>query len=137
MSYDDNNGDIYFFSSNMGRETKILDMHSFLWCSFRSPSKYFLNGIHLDYYLSKGCVKAFLLILCPIYWLPQNICFSKILALGFDEKFIRTWEYYFIYCAAGFRSLTLGTYQVCLQTDFKTLNCNTLHWGLLFRFFNQ
>uniref|UniRef100_A0A0E0J8Q5 Amine oxidase domain-containing protein n=1 Tax=Oryza nivara TaxID=4536 RepID=A0A0E0J8Q5_ORYNI len=26
---------------------------------------------------------------------------DKILALGFDEKFIRTWEYYFIYCAAG------------------------------------
>uniref|UniRef100_A0A0D9XYC6 Amine oxidase domain-containing protein n=1 Tax=Leersia perrieri TaxID=77586 RepID=A0A0D9XYC6_9ORYZ len=26
---------------------------------------------------------------------------DNILALGFDEKFIRTWEYYFIYCAAG------------------------------------
>lgn len=37
---------------------------------------------------------------------------SEILALGFDEKFIRTWEYYFIYCAAGFKSLTLGNYQV-------------------------
>ncbi|KAK7860056.1 hypothetical protein CFP56_000335 [Quercus suber] len=38
--------------------------------------------------------------------------FSKILALGFDEKFIRTWEYYFDYCAAGFKSRTLGDYQV-------------------------
>ncbi|KAF8401963.1 hypothetical protein HHK36_012914 [Tetracentron sinense] len=37
---------------------------------------------------------------------------SKILALGFDEKFIRTWEYYFIYCEAGFKSHTLGNYQV-------------------------
>ncbi|XVF62803.1 hypothetical protein PTKIN_Ptkin09bG0037600 [Pterospermum kingtungense] len=37
---------------------------------------------------------------------------SKILALGFDEKFIRTWEYYFDYCAAGFKSYTLGDYQV-------------------------
>ncbi|XP_065633568.1 uncharacterized protein LOC111984107 isoform X1 [Quercus suber] len=37
---------------------------------------------------------------------------SKILALGFDEKFIRTWEYYFHYCAAGFKSRTLGVYQV-------------------------
>nr|POE78992.1 tuberculostearic acid methyltransferase ufaa1 [Quercus suber] len=37
---------------------------------------------------------------------------SKILALGFDEKFIRTWEYYFDYCAAGFKSRTLGVYQV-------------------------
>ncbi|XP_072993259.1 uncharacterized protein [Typha latifolia] len=35
-----------------------------------------------------------------------------ILALGFDEKFIRTWEYYFLYCAAGFKSRTLGNYQM-------------------------
>jgi len=34
------------------------------------------------------------------------------LALGFDEKFIRIWEYYFDYCAAGFKSRTLGNYQV-------------------------
>ncbi|KAL5702387.1 cyclopropane-fatty-acyl-phospholipid synthase [Ranunculus cassubicifolius] len=37
---------------------------------------------------------------------------SEILALGFDEKFIRTWEYYFIYCAAGFKTRTLGNYQI-------------------------
>ncbi|EOY06144.1 Cyclopropane fatty acid synthase isoform 2 [Theobroma cacao] len=37
---------------------------------------------------------------------------SKILALGFDEKFMRTWEYYFDYCAAGFKSRTIGDYQV-------------------------
>lgn len=32
--------------------------------------------------------------------------------LGFDDKFIRTWEYYFDYCAAGFKTLTLSDYQV-------------------------
>ncbi|KAF3457852.1 hypothetical protein FNV43_RR02512 [Rhamnella rubrinervis] len=37
---------------------------------------------------------------------------SEILALGFDEKFIRTWEYYFDYCGAGFKSHTLGNYQI-------------------------
>ncbi|XP_058001181.1 uncharacterized protein LOC110651425 isoform X2 [Hevea brasiliensis] len=37
---------------------------------------------------------------------------SKILGMGFDEKFIRKWEYYFDYCAAGFKSETLGNYQV-------------------------
>ncbi|KAI3451310.1 hypothetical protein Pfo_007975 [Paulownia fortunei] len=37
---------------------------------------------------------------------------SKILALGFDDKFIRTWEYYFDYCAAGFKSRILGDYQI-------------------------
>ncbi|GMN53354.1 hypothetical protein TIFTF001_022498 [Ficus carica] len=37
---------------------------------------------------------------------------SEILALGFNDKFIRTWEYYFDYCAAGFKSRTLGDYQI-------------------------
>ncbi|KAF8016606.1 hypothetical protein BT93_H1967 [Corymbia citriodora subsp. variegata] len=36
----------------------------------------------------------------------------KILALGFNEKFIRMWEYYFDYCAAGFKTHTLGNYQI-------------------------
>ncbi|XVF62805.1 hypothetical protein PTKIN_Ptkin09bG0037800 [Pterospermum kingtungense] len=37
---------------------------------------------------------------------------SKVLAMGFDEMFMRIWEYYFDYCAAGFKSRTLGDYQV-------------------------
>ncbi|CAH2052921.1 unnamed protein product [Thlaspi arvense] len=37
---------------------------------------------------------------------------KPIMALGFDDQFIRTWEYYFDYCAAGFKTLTLGNYQV-------------------------
>ncbi|KAJ8763938.1 hypothetical protein K2173_003720 [Erythroxylum novogranatense] len=37
---------------------------------------------------------------------------KKIVDLGFDEKFFRTWEYYFDYCAAGFKTYTLGNYQV-------------------------
>ncbi|GLT77704.1 hypothetical protein SLA2020_492660 [Shorea laevis] len=37
---------------------------------------------------------------------------SEINALGFDDKFIRTWEYYFDYCAAGFKTRTLGDYQM-------------------------
>ncbi|KAL9271965.1 Tuberculostearic acid methyltransferase UfaA1-like protein, partial [Drosera capensis] len=32
-------------------------------------------------------------------------------SFGFDEKFIRTWKYYFDYCAAGFKSRTLLDYQ--------------------------
>ncbi|KAK5840823.1 hypothetical protein PVK06_009728 [Gossypium arboreum] len=36
----------------------------------------------------------------------------KINALGFNDKFIRTWECYCDYCAAGFKSNTLGNYQV-------------------------
>ncbi|XP_049360891.1 uncharacterized protein LOC125825610 [Solanum verrucosum] len=37
---------------------------------------------------------------------------SQIHALGFDDKFIRTWEYYFDYCAAGFKTHMLGDYQI-------------------------
>ncbi|CAN6907495.1 unnamed protein product [Brassica oleracea] len=37
---------------------------------------------------------------------------KQIMDLGFDDKFIRTWEYYFDYCAAGIKTLTLEDYQV-------------------------
>ncbi|XP_060671387.1 uncharacterized protein LOC107422769 [Ziziphus jujuba] len=37
---------------------------------------------------------------------------SEIVDLGFDEKFIRKWEYYFDYCAAGFKTQTLNNYQM-------------------------
>uniref|UniRef100_A0ACD5WGW5 Uncharacterized protein n=1 Tax=Avena sativa TaxID=4498 RepID=A0ACD5WGW5_AVESA len=37
---------------------------------------------------------------------------DEILALGFDDKFIRTWEYYFLYSAAGFKGKTVGECQV-------------------------
>ncbi|XP_059310252.1 LOW QUALITY PROTEIN: uncharacterized protein LOC132061450 [Lycium ferocissimum] len=37
---------------------------------------------------------------------------SQIHALEFDDKFIRMWESYFDYCAAGFKTCTLGDYQI-------------------------
>ncbi|XLS71866.1 hypothetical protein HN51_028731 [Arachis hypogaea] len=37
---------------------------------------------------------------------------SKILALGLNEKFIKTWEYYFDFLGAGFKSRTIGNYQI-------------------------
>eukprot|EP00250_Pteridium_aquilinum_P016572 c23167_g1_i1 orf=236-2836(+) len=37
---------------------------------------------------------------------------SAILQLGFSEKFLRMWDYYFVYCAAGFQSCTLGVAQI-------------------------
>ncbi|VVA98570.1 unnamed protein product [Arabis nemorensis] len=47
------------------------------------------------------------------YWRKNFLERQKqITDLGFDDKFIRTWEYYFDYCAAGFKTLTLGDYQV-------------------------
>ncbi|KAL3634448.1 hypothetical protein CASFOL_021502 [Castilleja foliolosa] len=47
------------------------------------------------------------------YWRENFLAKQrKIEDLGFDEKFIRTWEYYFDYCAAGFKTCTLGDYQI-------------------------
>ena len=39
----------------------------------------------------------------------------EVRALGFDDAFLRTWEYYFSYCEAGFETRTLGTHQLVLR----------------------
>ncbi|OMO75752.1 hypothetical protein COLO4_25898 [Corchorus olitorius] len=48
---------------------------------------------------------------------------SKILALGFDENFLRTWEYFFCYCVVGFKSGMVKDYQVVFsrQGNFAAL----------------
>jgi cyclopropane-fatty-acyl-phospholipid synthase len=40
---------------------------------------------------------------------------SEVKALGFDERFLRTWEYYFSYCEAGFRARLIQNYQLVLN----------------------
>jgi cyclopropane-fatty-acyl-phospholipid synthase len=40
---------------------------------------------------------------------------DKILKLGFDETFIRKWDYYFAYCQAGFTARILGNLQMVLS----------------------
>ncbi|KAG6759199.1 hypothetical protein POTOM_035671 [Populus tomentosa] len=60
-----------------------------------------VENIGSHYYLTLRC--------CKNYFLENK---SKILAMGFDEKFIRTWEYYFDYGASGFKSCTLLNYQI-------------------------
>lgn len=60
-----------------------------------------LENIGLHYYPTLRCWRK--------NFLDQQ---SKIMELGFNEKFIRTWEYYFDYCAAGFKTCTLGNYQI-------------------------
>ncbi|HWH04153.1 MAG TPA: class I SAM-dependent methyltransferase, partial [Gemmatimonadales bacterium] len=37
---------------------------------------------------------------------------GDVLALGFDERFVRIWEYYFAYCEGGFRERVLGDAQM-------------------------
>ncbi|KAM5553292.1 hypothetical protein ABKV19_025489 [Rosa sericea] len=55
---------------------------------------------------------------------------SEILALGFNENFIRTWEYYFDYCAAGFKSYTpLRNYQIVFSRPGNALTFNNPYKG--------
>jgi cyclopropane-fatty-acyl-phospholipid synthase len=54
-----------------------------------------------------------------------NVNRSKILQLGFNEKFFRLWNYYLIYCLAGYKTCTLG----CLQIVFSRPG-NTSSFGL-------
>ena len=39
---------------------------------------------------------------------------DQVKALGFDERFIRTWYYYLCYCEAGFEERQIGVSQITL-----------------------
>ncbi|KAJ4776257.1 Cyclopropane-fatty-acyl-phospholipid synthase [Rhynchospora pubera] len=45
---------------------------------------------------------------------------QEIIGLGFDERFIRMWDYYLVYCMAGFKSRTLGNYQMVFSRPGNT-----------------
>lgn len=51
---------------------------------------------------------------------------QEIEALGYDEAFIRLWEFYFCYCEGGFLERTIGVVQV---TAVKPNNTDTLHFS--------
>lgn len=48
---------------------------------------------------------------------------GEVLALGFDEAFLRTWDYYFCYCQAGFATRALNALQLVIT---RPLNQNLL-----------
>jgi cyclopropane-fatty-acyl-phospholipid synthase len=39
---------------------------------------------------------------------------ARIRALGYDERFLRLWDFYFSYCEGGFRERSIGTVQMLL-----------------------
>lgn len=50
------------------------------------------------------------------YWRDRvNDREAEIKALGFDEKFLRLWRFYFCYCEAGFRTGRTGVMQIELK----------------------
>lgn len=44
-----------------------------------------------------------------------NAAAARVQALGFDERFMRTWRFYLAYCEAGFRARATGVMQALLQ----------------------
>ena len=44
---------------------------------------------------------------------------AQVLALGYDERFIRTWDFYLAFCEAGFRTRALHDYQLVLTRPFN------------------
>jgi cyclopropane-fatty-acyl-phospholipid synthase len=57
-----------------------------------------------------------------------NVNRSKILQLGFSEKFFRMWDYYLIYSLAGFKCCTLGNLQIVFSRPGNTPSFG--HWKL-------
>ena len=51
---------------------------------------------------------------------------NEIKALGYDDAFIRLWNFYFCYCEGGFLERTIGVVQV---TAVKPNNIDTLHFS--------
>ncbi|KAJ7518418.1 hypothetical protein O6H91_21G068400 [Diphasiastrum complanatum] len=47
---------------------------------------------------------------------------SELYRLGFDTKFLRTWDYYFAYCAAGFKTCTLSNLQIVFSRPGNITN---------------
>jgi cyclopropane-fatty-acyl-phospholipid synthase len=44
---------------------------------------------------------------------------DRVRALGFDERFIRMWDYYLAMCEAAFETRTLGNLQIVLSRDLN------------------
>ncbi|RYD24903.1 MAG: class I SAM-dependent methyltransferase, partial [Verrucomicrobiaceae bacterium] len=50
-----------------------------------------------------------------------NGCLERVKALGFDEPFIRTWNYYLKYCEAGFSTRNISVVQAVYTRPNNTL----------------
>ncbi|CAH8360258.1 unnamed protein product [Eruca vesicaria subsp. sativa] len=73
-------------------------------------NEYRLNSDFIkEYIFPGGCIPSLARVISAM---ASSSRLREIRNLGFDDKFIRTWEYYFDYCAAGFKTLTLEDYQV-------------------------
>ncbi len=52
---------------------------------------------------------------------------DEVIHQGFDERFIRMWEFYLAYCEGGFRERVIGAMQLCLvKPHFKPIEHKSL-----------
>jgi len=49
------------------------------------------------------------------WYLKFNHAHEKVAELGFDERFVRMWNYYFCYCEGGFRAKSISTVHMTFQ----------------------
>lgn len=49
---------------------------------------------------------------------------EQLKAKGYDDNFIRTFQYYFSYCEAGFLANTIDVYQIVLRRLSKNIDCS-------------
>ncbi len=50
-------------------------------------------------------------------------------ALGFDDNFLRTWDYYLAYCEGAFRERHIGNVQLTLTKCTNSLPLYGEPWG--------
>ena len=53
----------------------------------------------------------------------------EVRALGFDDVFIRMWDYYFAYCEAAFRERHIGDFQLLLTKKLRSLALMDEPWS--------
>ena len=69
-----------------------------------------LDDIALDYARTLAC------------WRTRFLArIDEVRALGFDERFIRMWDYYLSSCEAAFATRSLATYQIVFARDAEDL----------------
>jgi cyclopropane-fatty-acyl-phospholipid synthase len=56
---------------------------------------------------------------------------EEVRALGFDERFCRTWEFYLAYCEAAFASRAIRNVQLVLARPFERAPLGSIPAGML------
>ncbi|KAF3676383.1 hypothetical protein FXO38_02807 [Capsicum annuum] len=95
-------------------ERLLYMLHSSIFSYERYDEYRQISDFIKGYIFPDGCLPALSRVTSAMAAASRQ---CQIRALGFDDKFIRTWEYYFDYCTAGFKTCTIGDYQGGVEDD--------------------